>query len=300
MLTRDSSAQPEVLAIVVLYKTSIAQSPTCISIRTQEAYSSEAISVLIYDNSPTASSEGLQSGWTYISDPTNKGLAAAYNYGLSQAKRLGVQWLLLLDQDSCLPVDFIASLQNEIAHCHKDSKIAAIVPLVFSNQRQISPIRPLLGLDRPFKLTDSAPSLWLMAINSAAAVRVSFMDSIAGFSNDFWLDYLDHWLFRKIYDTGHSVYVSNMRIEHNLSVANFNQGLEVARYRGILRAEANFTNQCLPIYWRPLLALRLVARAAKHAVFTRNKKMALVMLLAACKQTLAILYRQPDKALSDR
>jgi GT2 family glycosyltransferase len=289
MLNRGISAQPKILAVVVLYKCAINQSSTCISLQAQDPYDGDAISILIYDNSPRGDSDGLPPNWAYVSDPTNKGLPAAYNHAISQAKLLGAHWLLLLDQDSSLPQNFLADLQGEIARCHEKTEIAAIVPLIFSNQRQVSPVRPALGLDRPYKLTQTATSVWLTAINSATTIRVSFVEDIGGFSNDFWLDYLDHWLFRKIYDTDHSVYVSNMKIDHNLSVANFNQGMEVSRYKNVLTAEAAFTNECLPIYWRSILALRLVARAVKHAMFTHNKNMALLMFAAAWKQTLSIL-----------
>lgn len=300
MTDRESPNQPSTLATVVLYKCSITQSSTCVSLRTQETYSSDSISVLIYDNSPVANSEELPPHWTYVSNSTNKGLAAAYNYALSQARLTGAQWLLLLDQDSILPRNFLANLQGEITLCHDNSKIAAITPLVFSGRRQISPTRPMLGFDRPYISTQSISSVWLTAINSAAAIRVSFVESIGGFSERFWLDYLDHWLFRKIYDQAHSVYVSDMRIDHNLSVANFNQGLELSRYENVLEAEAAFTNQYLPIYWRWVLAVRLVARAAKHTVVTRNKKIALLMLAAAWKQALWVLGLTRKSILTEK
>lgn len=281
---RTSTNLLSILVTVVLYRCSVTQSPTCVSLQTQEAYSGDPISILIYDNSPVGNPEELLPDWTYVSDSTNKGLATAYNYALSRAKLSGAQWLLLLDQDSILPRNFLANLQSEIALCHDNPKIAAIVPLVFSGHRQVSPMRPMLGLDRSYRSTRSTSFAWLAAINSAAAIRVSFIESIGGFSEVFWLDYLDHWLFRKIYDTAHAVYVSDIRIDHNLSVANFNQGLEVSRYENVLKAEAAFTNQYLPIYWRWVLAVRLVARAVKHAIFTHNKKIALLMLSAAWKQ----------------
>jgi len=292
-----SSGRSRVLVIVVLYKNSITRSSTCISINAQKAYDRDAISILVYDNSPVGNSEGLRSGWKYVSDTANRGLAAAYNYALLQTKFSGAQWLLLFDQDSSLPVDFFANLQDEIALCRDDPRIVAIVPVVFSNRRQVSPIRPMLGLDRPYKITGSASSLWLMAINSGAAIRVSFVDSIGGFSKEFWLDYLDHWLFRKIHDMAYAVYVSNTKIEHSLSVADFNQDLAISRYRNILNAEANFTNQYLPIYWRPLLVLRLLIRAAKHSIFTDNKRMALLMLSAAWKQVIFVKSRLLNECL---
>lgn len=286
---KNDSNTVKIVATIVLYKVSMRQSPTCLSMQAQIGLGSCTTRVLIYDNSPLEDLSGLYPGWSYVSDPTNRGLATAYNYALSQAKLLGAEWLLLLDQDSNLPNDFLTNLQSELASCDKDSKIAAVVPLVFSGRRQVSPVRPLLGLDRPYTSTRSATFAWLTAINSASAIRVSFMDFVGGFTNDFSLDYLDHWLFRKIHDTGHSVYVSNTRIEHNLSVANFNQGLEIIRYKQILKAEMTFTNRFLPIYWRPLLVLRLIARSIKHAIFTRDKRMAVQMLRAAWVQAASIL-----------
>jgi GT2 family glycosyltransferase len=298
VLNRGIPAQPKILAVVVLYKCSINQSSTCISMRAQDAYDRDAISILIYDNSPIGDADDLPPNWVYVSDPTNKGLSAAYNHAISQAKLSGAHWLLLLDQDSNLPRNFLADLQGDVVLCQEKSEIVAIVPIVFSNQRQVSPIRPMLGLDRPYEGTQTATSVWLTAINSAAAIRVSFVESIGGFSNDFWLDYLDHWLFRRIYDTAHLVYVSNMKIDHNLSVANFNQGLEVSRYKNVLTAEAAFTNECLPIYWRLILTLRLIARAIKHAIFTRNKSMALLMFWAAWKQVFSIFGLRSKKPYS--
>lgn len=279
-----SLTQPKILAVIVLYGRSIDQSPTCISIQTQDPYEDKNVSFLVYNNSPTGKPDGLPTNWTYVSDPTNKGLPAAYNYATSQARYLGAHWLLLLDQDSHLPRNFIPNLLSEVALCHQNHKIVAIVPLIFSNHRQVSPFLPKFGFDRPYKDLRSITSEWITAINSASAIRTSFIESIGGFSSHFWLDYLDHWLFRKIYDARRSVYVGTMKIDHDLSVANFNQNVNVQRYSNVLAAEADFTNRCLPKYWGFILALRLVARSIKHAIFTHNKRIAFLMFLAALKQ----------------
>jgi GT2 family glycosyltransferase len=259
--------------------------------RTQGFYDSGAVSFLIYDNSPLGNSADLPPGWIYVSDPTNKGLPAAYNYALSLAKHAEAEWLLLLDQDSCLPKNFMENLQSEIASCHHLTEIAAIIPLVFSNKRQVSPFLPKLGFDCPYTHSRSITSRWIAAINSATSIRMSFLESIGGFSTDFWLDYLDHWLFRKIYDNGRSVFVGAMEVEHSLSVANFNRGLELSRYKNVLAAEIAFTNHCLPAYWGPILVMRLIARAVKHIIFTRDKRMALLMLSAALKQVGLVFKR---------
>lgn len=279
----------KVLAVIVLYKCTIVQSSTCTTIQDQDPYDREDIDFLVYDNSPDGEPDSLPSGWAYVSDPTNRGLPCAYNYAISQAKQLKATWLLLLDQDSNIPSAFLANLMANVTFCHPKPEVAAIVPLIFSNHRQISPFFPKLGLDRPYRTAGSITQGWITAINSGAAIRVSFIESIGGFSSYFWLDYLDHWLFRKIFEARQSVFVSNIEFEHSLSVADFNQRVEPSRYKNVLAAETYFTNRFLPSYWRAILALRLLARSIKHAIFTHDKRIALIMFLAALKQLRSIL-----------
>jgi GT2 family glycosyltransferase len=288
MLDNQDSMHPEILAVIVLYRCSIAQSSTCISMQAQTGHDSDGVAVMVYDNSAATTLRDVPANWLYFSDPTNPGLSAAYNQGVSEAKALGARWLLLLDQDSSLPGDFMVNLQRDIALCHENPAIVAIIPIVYSNGQHVSPVRPMLGLDRHYTRTRCAPSIWLSAINSATTVRLSFVESIGGFTAEFWLDYLDHWLFRRIYDAGKLAFVSEIVVEHSLSVANFNQGLDLSRYRNILEAEAAFTNRHLPRYWRTILAFRLVARAAKHSLLTHDKRMAMLMLSAAWRQVFAI------------
>jgi GT2 family glycosyltransferase len=207
------STQSRILAVIVLYKSSIDRSSVCISLRDQSGHDSDVFTVLVYDNSPIVNSTGLPSGWMYVSDPTNKGLPAAYNHAILRCKEPGAHWLLLPDQDSRLPANFLVNLQADAALCYLQPKIAAIVSRAFSKHRQVSPFLPKFRLDRPYVVARSTTSTWLTAINSAACIRVSFVESIGSFSQKFWLDYLDHWLFRKIYDTAHSVFVSEMRVD---------------------------------------------------------------------------------------
>ena len=46
----------------------------------------------------------------YVHDPSNGGLAPAYNFALEHAESEGREWLLLFDQDTSLTVDFLVEL----------------------------------------------------------------------------------------------------------------------------------------------------------------------------------------------
>ena len=77
-----------------------------------------------------------------------------------------------------------------------------------SENEMVSPVfanilRPLKS-EKPESGIQHTP---VMAINSGAFIRVSFLDEIGGFNNQFPLDFLDHWLFHEIYANGKKVWV---------------------------------------------------------------------------------------------
>ncbi len=154
---------------------------------------------------------------------------------------------------------------------------------------------PLLGREVPFDRRNVVESHWLTAINSGTCLSVDFIEGIGGFSKIFWLDYLDHWLFKMINSRCKSVYVSDVVLQHDLSVSNMNAGLTVERYRNVLIAERRFTNDHLPLLWRVVLVPRLLARALKHLILTSNKRLGALMVIAAAEQILSLTrMRRPS------
>jgi GT2 family glycosyltransferase len=287
----NSSIRSEVslYVVVVLYERGLSTSATCRSLLNQIAPPAQD-EIVLYDNSPRSDLESVPDRWQVVIDPTNGGLSKAYNYALSQAKSNGCRWLLLLDQDTNLPANFLASIHESIALTRLNSDIVAIVPVVQVGSRQVSPVLPRLGREIPFRMRGVVENKWLTAINSGACLRVEFIESIGGFCNNFWLDYLDHWLFKVINNNGKSVFVSHMVLQHDLSVANMNSGgLSVQRYKNVLAAERRFTNNFLPPLWRFILVPRLLARAVKHLVLTHNKRLGCLMVGAAATQLLALI-----------
>jgi GT2 family glycosyltransferase len=274
--------------VVVLYQCAIGDSPTCLSLSKQTSEDPHDL-FLVYDNSPRSNLGSVPAGWEVVIDSNNGGLLAAYGCALSRAKAAGCPWILLLDQDTELPHDFLTSVHASLALLNEKTEVAAIVPIVKEGNRQLSPMLPRLGRERPFCLRGVIETGWLMAINSGACVRVDFIESIGGFSRAFWLDYLDHWLFKTLHDQGKSVFVSDVVLQHELSVANMNRGLTVQRYKNVLGAERQFTNGHLPVLWRLVLVPRLLARALKHLAVTRDKRLAFLMIAAAAIQVAALI-----------
>jgi Glycosyl transferase family 2 len=277
-----------VCIVVVVYRRAISDSATCLSLCNQGLKDSRDV-FLVYDNSPRSNLGPVPIGWEVVLDSSNGGLFAAYSYAVTRAKAAGCPWVLLLDQDTELPPDFLSSVHESLALAHEKTDVVAIVPIVKAGNRQLSPMLPRLGWESPFALRDVVETNWLMAINSGTCLRVDFIESIGGFSKAFWLDYLDHWLFKMIHNMRKGVYVGSSVLQHELSVANMNRGLTVQRYKNVLSAERQFTNCYLPLLWRWALVPRILARALKHLVITRNKRLGLLMVAGAAMQTATLV-----------
>ena len=222
-LTEGSRDLCRLLAVIVLYKTLPCESPAVNTLlgsvaRLQTGH--DNIRVLLYDNTPGTKDPGpLPAEVLYESAGHNAGLAAAYNRALDVAQSHGCSWLLLLDQDTALPCDFLGLLLEQIKELEGDSSVAALVPMVRSGDIVVSPKRVgFFGLKPLPESCHGIQDAEVTSINSGSAIRRDFVRSIGGFNRSFWLDYLDHWLFRRIYATGRKVAIWRCTIEHSLSV----------------------------------------------------------------------------------
>ena len=230
--------------------------------------------IVVYDNSKVRGVDPDEETrlLAYKHDPDNSGLAAAFNWGLNLAQQHGFSWLLLLDQDTRLPVTFVPTLMKAVLQYSTNETVAAIVPFATDNGVSISPKRVRVG--HRTSLTGPIPKIAdyeVTAINSGAAVRVSFVTMIGGFNPTYRLDCLDHWFFRQVYakrKEGRAL--SNETLEHNLSVSDYRHQVSLDRYRSILTAEAMFVANEKSYCERALYVATLAVRAIKQLVIYRR------------------------------
>lgn len=229
--------------------------------------------MIVYDNSPERQDIPKEYAdlLMYKHDSRNLGIATAYNYAWRTAKKNNSEWLLLLDHDTELTqsyIDVMFSLEGV-----DRAQIATVVPKVTCNEVMISPVfsgtlQPLKDI-RPGTGMQETP---IMAINSGSVVNMEFLNRIGGFNEEFPLDFLDHWLFYKVYEQGYKVLVLDVTLEHELSVMNYDT-VSLQRYKSILASELHFykhyKKSVLKQYKRQLLL-----RTAKQLVFVKNKKIA--------------------------
>lgn len=267
--------------VVVFYKQQINQSKTFQTLNKTLFSKKETfrdVQIILYDNSPDKQEFEEQKyepiPISYHHDPRNLGIGAAYQFAWKTARDNGSQWLLLLDHDTELTEDYVNQIQGIGSF---DDKIAAVVPMINSENTRISPVfsstlRPLQG-EKPTEGIQDTP---IMAINSGALIKVSFLTEIGGFNDRFPLDYLDHWLFHEIYEKGYQVFVLNTILQHELSVMDYSR-VSLKRYQSILDSEILFykeyKTELLPSY-----KTQLVKRLLKQVLLVKNKKIAVYTL----------------------
>jgi GT2 family glycosyltransferase len=243
-------------------------------------YSELISSLILYDNSgdtyaysQTELKDAIKIPVKVIRDSSNPGIGVAYNYAYKLAVTSGISWLLLLDDDTILSKEYF----NELATVFNSSiekKIVSIVPKVVDifGKQKISPTKKnLLGMNLPVKKSGITVSR-ITGINSGTLLKTDFLKSINGFSRDFPLDMLDHWIFRKIYQTRNKVYVMKSVIIHDLSLMNIST-IEVFRYASILEAEKRYILQYASVLEKLVYVPRTFWRMFKLLIAKRKDLM---------------------------
>jgi len=282
----------ELVLVVVLFNCELKKSKTLNSLidsfkkfQEDNLKASKKITLIIYDNSKTKLKTlnfEAPIKFIYFHDSNNSGLAKAYNHSLNYAIRNKSRWLTLLDQDSILPENYLSQLSLEILKV-KESCVA-IVPKVLSNNKLLSPCKVLFwGSLRPLDINFYGKNhREVFAIGSGVTVSVSYLKKINGFNEFFWLDSLDRWLFNSIKNNNFNVWISNIKINHELSITNYDQLVTETRYLNIMKYESffikNYRNKAEFYFYR----IRLLKRFFYLLFFVKNKafaKMTLVHLL---------------------
>lgn len=159
--------------------------------------------ILIWDNSPHPKGdfeEFQRAGVLYRSTPENLGLSNIYNRVIAEDLVAG-EHLLLLDQDTVLPLDFLVTAETAI-ELYAD--IDLFLPMVQANGNWVSPLDYFLGWGRYWSapLSGRIKSVRVCGINSGMVISARYLQSMVqpvyderlrfyGTDTQFMLDYAD-------------------------------------------------------------------------------------------------------------
>jgi GT2 family glycosyltransferase len=263
----SSQVTTRVLAVIVIYKMQPLDSSTLQTLLASVSNTSPDdldLKILVWDNTPGGQDIGkLPSGILYESAPHNPGLAQAYNRALEQAEAEGYEWLLTLDQDSRLPVDFLAKIADFARKLNSDRTIGAIVPQVIADGRIVSPFRFVFGVPRWFGSGFVGTSKRATyAANSGSTLRVCALRGMGGYDPMFPLDLSDTNLFHRLHDSGKSVYIAgDILINHDFALLNKPARMSIERYKESLLDDCAFWD----LYMGPVARFERIIRFAGRA-----------------------------------
>jgi GT2 family glycosyltransferase len=176
-----------ILFVMVIYKEKIFNCDSYKSIISEYPN----IPLYVFDNSPVTqhNTDELNKNIKYVSDTTNPGLSYAYNRAAEYAKDNGLEWLLLMDQDTLFCSNLLEAYQKAISE-NPDIKI--FVPNILAGKQLLSPTRIKLFNRNRKNVCGKLLLSEYNAINSGMLINVDAMLDVGGYNEKVWLDYSDY------------------------------------------------------------------------------------------------------------
>lgn len=260
MKPNNEQEQPiKVLAVLVLYGRTAYEAASWRALNAMMGQESALVlkHCVIHDNSQESvqdTAANLPEGFELRLSRRNVGTAGAYVEAINVAKAYECEWLLLLDQDTLLPPDYMTRAAASMGRAD------VLVPRVWHGNQLISPgVLTKIGSIRPTPILPKHGMGHATAISSGILVRLAAIEESLPFPEDLWLDYVDHWMFLSFERNGFKIGEIAVDLKHNLSIKQPAM-LPVDRLESILRAEA-VLYQHLGLSARLVLPFRRIMRS---------------------------------------
>jgi GT2 family glycosyltransferase len=268
----------QIVAVIVLYKRKPENSETINSLaviyaRNREVF--QSIRILVWDNSPKPIEDAsFPFPCEYKHGGRNAGTSGAYNQALQIAIAGESPWLLLLDQDTTLPDEFLPSMLKYSLLLEDSPEVGSVVPFVYSHGQLVSP-RRLGRFNRNLQIPLGFHGVFRKsgyAVNSSALVKTAALNEIGGYSEEFWLDLSDVYAFQTMFLKGRLMYVaSDLVLQHSLSGMDYDREMTCERYRNFLAAESAWVDLHSSPPERAAQLFRLLVRTYRQYRRFQNK-----------------------------
>jgi GT2 family glycosyltransferase len=197
------------------------------------------------------------------------------------AQSIGCPWLLLLDQDTSVPEGFLERMLEYSIELQDETRVATIVPFVRSHGKLVSP-RQFGGIIRNQQIPKSVTGLFkedAYATNSGTLMRVSALREVGGYSEEFWLDLSDAYVFQTLHRNGKWMYIAgDLELPHSIEALDFNKGMSPERYRNFLAAENAYLGIYRSNFVNLFQTIWLLGRAVRQYHRYKNKEFAKITL----------------------
>jgi GT2 family glycosyltransferase len=226
-----------VLVVIVVYKKRLQETPAFESIAALQSDTAKLL-VYVYDNSPMPQEVNVGNVF-YFHDQLNSGVSRAYNMAFEFARKAGKKWMLLLDQDSQIPLSTFAAYPVAVGIFNRQE---VFVCEMKDEKKTVSPYRVRFG--KGWRSTNLAPGTLSFdsyyVINSGMLITVDGFAKAGGYDPDFPLDLSDVVFCDRLKVHEKSFVLVNGKGIHALSANDPVQSAEQARSRFTIFCDALF------------------------------------------------------------
>lgn len=191
--------------------------------------------ICIYDNTD-------YEGWTllqscprydnviiyYKHDPLNSGIAVAFNYFAEFSKNMNLKWVVFLDQDTILPIDFINKYVDKSLSTDK----SILFPKIYIGEHLFSPSHYRCFRTSEIKEIKSDIMLKnITAINSGMMIETDFYIQNGGYNQNLRIDFCDHEFIEKINNRKIFADIIDISLHQDFSSKTNNKEKSLERYK---------------------------------------------------------------------
>jgi GT2 family glycosyltransferase len=240
-----------------------------------------SIEILVWDNSPEKLEDiGVPFPCRYKHSTRNRGVAGAYNEALKLAVALKCPWLLLLDQDTRLPANFLSRMLQYSFELQANLDVASIGPSIWVKSRHMFPRRVRFNrteaCDPSFVGVNSEE---YTTANSGVLMRVAALQEIGGYNENFSLEFSDVYVFHQLHRIDKRMWIAgDIRLDHEIAIADYGGAMTPQRYRSFVIAEDAFISLYKSKMENIAQTVRLFARSIKQYIQYPDKTFARVSL----------------------
>ena len=210
----------KIYAIIITYNPNLIEFKQCLL-----SLINQVDSLLVIDNSDNLDKKlSLQSllnysNVRYYSMNGNIGIAEATNKGLSIAETEKADWVVISDQDSVFPSNYIETFKGELqSNIQNSSKIAAIAPIFYDrNTEQYGKFCYKENNSIFYKTPEENLSYLYQAIASGLLINIKLISAVGFMCSELFIDLVDHeWCWRTNSKGYYILGCKHLVISHNL------------------------------------------------------------------------------------
>jgi GT2 family glycosyltransferase len=233
----------KILIVLVIYEHVISKSNAFITLAHQVNSLNVESCFYIYDNSQKSQLFCTDIDHIYIHDQSNAGVSLAYNNAFDFALKNGFEWVMLSDQDTKYPNEYLQSVIKYIISV----KSLIFAPILKENNIFLSPVIFRNFRGTPISIlpetgfVDFNSRFW--PLNSAMLVNREIFREI-NFDNKAKLDFSDFIFIDRVSKKINSYYLMDITISHSLS-SNMKQSISksILRYKFYITGLKQYSKQ---------------------------------------------------------